>query len=338
MASLRCSARVAVPRAAAAAHPDSKALKPDRSLSPAPDDPADVSGRQHQVEVAEEEADEWALGQRDPSEEGFEALPWPPPAAPSSSRSRNSNNSTPSWVARFYSGQASGSGGQAGEEAPAGGPGEAGFGRACLCLRSCRPALTCRSFAPMRAQRALLLCCTCAAEGGSPPPWERADILWEAEEPGAASAKAEQQGEQDPFAGAAAGMPRGARSACSHLEREAAGLTHCALLLQPRDPTRTARTAWPSRSGSGCWLRRRAGWPTRAGPEWNLRSPRAGRALPHAARQCHSVRAGWHKLPQPPEYSACAHLLHFLPLRVCSLCCSAARCHLLVYSSGMKSQ
>lgn len=130
----------------------------------------------HQEEVAEEEAEEWALGQREQHEhEGFEALPWPPPPAGDAPSSRggsakhnsgphNSTNSAGAGPVRCFSGQAGGGGGASGAAGgAASGPG--------------------------------------GKMEGDIPPWERAEVLWEAEAPQPGSWR--QGGEEDPFQGGA---------------------------------------------------------------------------------------------------------------------------------------
>lgn len=123
--------------------------------------------------MAEEEAEEWALGQREQHEhEGFEALTWPPPAAGDAPSSRggaehnsgphNSTNSGVSGPVRFFSGQAGGGGGASG----AAGGAASGPGGKMECDK---------------------------------PPWERAEVLWEAEAPQPGSWR--QGGEEDPFQG-----------------------------------------------------------------------------------------------------------------------------------------
>lgn len=131
-----------------------------------------VVEQHHQEEVAEEEAEEWALGQREHHEhEGFEALPWPPVADPPSNSNswHNGGNSSSAGPVRFYSaasGQAGG-GGTAGGGAAAGGKKEAD-----------RPA------------------------------WERAEVLWEAEEPQPSSGRPGGE-ERDPFQGGRGGVAVG---------------------------------------------------------------------------------------------------------------------------------
>lgn len=127
----------------------------------------DAVEQHHQEEVAEEEAEEWALGQREHHEhEGFEALPWPPLPAAGAPTGGAHHNSTPhngstnngTRPVRFYSGQAGGGG-----DTAAGGE----------------------------------------AEGAAPavPAWERTEVLWEAEEPRPGSWRQGGGEERDPFQG-----------------------------------------------------------------------------------------------------------------------------------------
>ena len=127
-----------------------------------------IEEQHHQEEVAEEEAEEWALGQREHHEhEGFEALPWPPVADPPSNSNswHNGGNSSSAGPVRFYSAAS----GQAGSGGTAGGGAAAGGKK----------------------------------EAGKPA-WERAEVLWEAEELSRpAAGRAERSGTRSKVGGAA---------------------------------------------------------------------------------------------------------------------------------------
>ncbi len=123
-----------------------------------------IEEQHHQEEVAEEEAEEWALGQREHHEhEGFEALPWPPVAAdPLPNSGRHNGGNSSAAPVRFYSAASGREGG-----GQAGGGGAAAGGK----------------------------------KEADKPAWERAEVLWEAEEPQPSRGRPGGE-ERDPFQGA----------------------------------------------------------------------------------------------------------------------------------------